>query len=115
LFNYGPLACNSLRDVHVSGQTAKGATSVEVRPLDDFMNHFQAPMVVKIDVEGEELKVLEGGASTFKKFKPLVLVEVHFRSEIDAIVDKMKSYDYTISGQFQDSSNPKGVTYLVCR
>jgi hypothetical protein len=72
-------------------------------------------MVVKIDVEGEELRVLEGGASTFEKFKPLVLVEVHFRSEIDAIVDKMKSYDYTISGQFQDSSNPKGVTYLVCR
>ena len=115
LFNYGPLACNSLRDEHVSGQTPKSVKPVEVRLLDDFMNHFQVPMVLKIDVEGEELKVLEGGATTLEKFKPLVLVEVHFRNEIEVIIDKMKSYAYTITGQFQDSANPKGVTYLVLK
>jgi FkbM family methyltransferase len=115
LFNYGPLACNSLRDAHVSGRTAKAAKPVEVRPLDDFMNHFQVPMVLKIDVEGEELKVLEGGATTLGKFKPLVLVEVHFRNEIDVITDRMKLYGYDITGQFQDLSNPNGVTYLVLK
>jgi len=113
LFNYGPLACNSLRDVHVSGQAAKPAKSVEVRPLDDFANYFQVPMVLKIDVEGEELKVLEGGAATLEKFKPTVVVEVHFRNEVEAIIDEMKGYGYAIRGQFQDLPNLKGVTYLV--
>jgi hypothetical protein len=70
-------------------------------------------MVLKIDVEGEELKVLEGGATTLKKFKPIVLVEVHFRNEVEAIIHEMKVYGYAIKAQFQDLSNSKGVTYLV--
>jgi len=31
-----------------------------VATLDDFSRHFSKPMTVKIDVEGEELRVLDG-------------------------------------------------------
>jgi hypothetical protein len=70
-------------------------------------------MVLKIDVEGEELRVLEGGATTLEEFKPVVIIEVHFRNETEAIINEMKRHDYTIKEQFHDSSNPKGVGYVV--
>ena len=34
--------------------------------------------LVKIDVEGAELDVLEGSFSMLKRYKPKLLIEVHF-------------------------------------
>ncbi len=115
LFNYGPCACNSLRDVHVSGRTARAGDPVEVRPLDDFANYFEAPMVLKIDVEGEELKVLKGGAAVIEKFKPLIVVEVHFENEIGLITEEIKKHAYAIVGIFDDESNGHWPAHLVAR
>ena len=36
-----------------------------------------SPAVVKIDVEGAENMVLEGGRKFIDKFKPVILVEIH--------------------------------------
>jgi FkbM family methyltransferase len=50
--------------------------SVEVSTLDEEMRG-TAPAVVKIDVEGAELAVLEGGRSLLAEVKPIVIFE-HF-------------------------------------
>lgn len=39
-----------------------------------------APNVVKIDVEGAEVDVIEGALRTFEKFRPIVFVEAHSKS-----------------------------------
>jgi FkbM family methyltransferase len=51
---------------------------VKTMKLDDFLKEIKIEKVdiMKIDVEGAELKVLKGGAETLKKYKPLLMIEV---------------------------------------
>ena len=116
LFNYGPPACNSLRSAHSSGRpAAKSGKFVRVRPLDDYSNYFQSPMVLKIDVEGEEMKVLEGATTTLEEYKPMIIVEVHFPNEIRRITEEMEGHNYGIQETIRDPSNPNGQIYCVAK
>lgn len=45
-------------------------------------------MLIKIDVEGHELEVLQGAISTLEKFKPVILLEHHWD-----LVDKDELYN----------------------
>jgi FkbM family methyltransferase len=53
-----------------------------VRTLDEICADL-APSVVKIDVEGDELKVLRGATETLRKHRPVLLVEIHL-NEMEA-------------------------------
>jgi FkbM family methyltransferase len=44
--------------------------------LDDLLDHFPAPQVLKIDVEGAEVEVLGGGSKLLGEVRPAVFVEV---------------------------------------
>lgn len=52
---------------------------IRLTPLDDFMreNEIDRLDVFKMDVEGAELGVLQGGRETFDRFRPVVLLEVN--------------------------------------
>lgn len=50
---------------------------VEAVALDDFIRGRRPPSLIKIDVEGAELHVLEGADELLAKRKPLVICEVH--------------------------------------
>jgi FkbM family methyltransferase len=51
---------------------------VRVRTLDSLLNEgLLAPSLVKIDVEGSESQVLEGGHGLLTRIKPHLLIEVH--------------------------------------
>jgi FkbM family methyltransferase len=113
LFSYGAPACNSLRANHVSGARRGAGRRVKVRLLDDFTSHFLRPMLLKIDVEGEELRVLKGGNVTLENFRPTLVVEVHFRNEIESVMEEMKKHEYFVTEMFQDPTNPQGQVYLV--
>jgi len=66
---------------------------VEVRRLDDFG---LSPDVVKIDVEGREDAVLEGGLETFRRAQPVAIVEnpsTAFVSQLALFGLKPYSYD----------------------
>ena len=78
----------------VSKATSPGATIVEhkedpnivatenvaTETLDAYCNnHNLKPAFLKMDVEGNELKVLKGGIETLKKYKPKILVEIEAR------------------------------------
>ncbi len=113
LFNYGPPACSSLRSVHISGRTARAGKVVQVRQLDDFANYFQTPLVLKIDVEGEEMKVLEGASDTLEHSRPTIVIEVHFQNEIAPIIEEMNRHGYSVTELLRDGSDPGGLSHLV--
>ena len=115
LFRFGPLACNSLRQTHVSGQAARPGKLVDVRPLDDFSNYFRKPMVVKIDVEGEELNVLKGAAGTIEKFRPLIVVEVHFADEFVKVLEELRSHQYSALNPLGPDTSDQWPRYLIAR
>jgi FkbM family methyltransferase len=115
LFSYGPPACSSLRSTHISGLVARPGNSVQIRPLDDFTGYFLSPMILKIDVEGEELRVLEGATRTLNEHKPTIVMEVHFRKDLEPITELLKRNDYDIMPISPEGPNPLGQVYLVAK
>jgi hypothetical protein len=51
---------------------------VEVVTLDSALEHkpFKSIDVIKIDIEGAELRALRGATKTIERFKPLLLIEI---------------------------------------
>ncbi len=56
--------------------------------LDSLLGHFPAPHILKIDVEGAELGVLEGGGKVLGQFRPAIYCEVsrEVRSEVTCLL-----------------------------
>ena len=47
-------------------------------PLDDFVEKYNIiPQIIKIDVEGFELNVLEGAKNTLRTYHPKIIIETH--------------------------------------
>jgi FkbM family methyltransferase len=64
---------------------------------------------IKIDVEGHELSVLKGGADILNNYKPVVLVEVENRHNVDSVADVrnfMHSIGYVGFFIFNGNLNP---------
>ena len=67
---------------HISSPGEEGylrCFSAEVRRLDDLDLDLEGLAFVKCDVEGTELRVLEGAQNTLKMFQPILLVEIEQR------------------------------------
>jgi hypothetical protein len=74
---------------------------VRVATLDSFDLHGVG--LIKIDVEGAELGVLEGAVETLRRFRPLLLVEIeqrHHRAPIGGVFERLRALDY--DGHFLD-------------
>jgi FkbM family methyltransferase len=70
--------------------------------LDDYtMSEDIEPSVLKIDVEGEELAVLQGMTKTLKNYEPILFLEVHPHlletkgESVDEVLSFLKEYDYS--------------------
>lgn len=59
--------------IATGGTTANAAACVPLRALDDF--NLQRVDLLKVDVEGYELPILEGGLQTLRRCRPVVIVE----------------------------------------
>lgn len=55
-----------------------GSLAVETITIDEFVDELNDPRVgvIKTDVEGHDLAVLEGAVNTLRKFQPIVLSEI---------------------------------------
>jgi FkbM family methyltransferase len=78
-----------------------GNKSVKIRTirLDDLVKKFKLKRldIIKIDVEGAELKVLRGAKNTLRKFKPKLIIEVHpLLVKLSSIESLLKKYKYKI-------------------
>jgi FkbM family methyltransferase len=67
---------------------------VEVRTLDSF--GLQKCRLIKIDVEGMELQVLQGAVKTVDKFKPALYVENDRREKAAALIRYLDSIGYAM-------------------
>ncbi len=72
-----------------------GETTVRVQRMDDARSadSLPPPDLMKIDVEGAEVAVLEGAIETLKKHRPLIAMELHGTN--NAVLDVLEKIDYT--------------------
>ncbi len=80
-------------------QTGFEEVDVRLIPLDHIVRKLQLKSIgfVKIDVEGHELEVINGGVETISRFKPLLLVEIearHHRCPIADIFSRVEAIGY---------------------
>lgn len=90
-------AKNFLADVAASTQVGDIVESQRVVTvtLDWLAEHFRAPDVLKIDIEGAELKALEGAASLLNTTRPSIYIEVQ-ETNISAVTTLLQSCGYRL-------------------
>ena len=79
---------------------------IETKKLDDFVIETGIiPDIIKIDIEGAEHLLLEGGTTTLAKYKPILYIEIH--SEYCAIrcYEILNHFDYTLSVIHEEPDN----------
>ena len=83
------------------GATVAGTYTVPLRRLDDEIDNYPAPDVLKVDVEGAGAAVLRGARETLRTHRPVVFIEVHREELSDArtrmIRDELEAADYVIA------------------
>lgn len=89
----------SLEQLHYDGELL--AETIETITLDNFVEKHGLSQLdlIKIDVEGHELKVLQGGARTFKRLNPIVIVEIdifHYKNGTSEIFTYIKDIGYSV-------------------
>lgn len=98
------------RVVSGSSRVAEAGTRtfvVRAERLDD--HHLMGVGFVKIDVEGHELEVIEGGQETLVRERPVLLVEIeqrHHAEPIGVVFDRVASLGYAGSFLFDDAWRP---------
>lgn len=105
-----PLTDNYGRSSIIAQESPDGMP-VPLRRLDDLLRSFDSRYVVKVDVEGAELQVLEGATGVLDRMKPgsWWLVEVHRGAgvEVEAVAGLFTRHGYRVS--FLDDATGKVV------
>ena len=72
--------------------------SVSITKLDDWVKGRKLGRCdfIKIDVEGLEIDVLEGGKLTIEKFRPFILIEVNDKISQDSVVQWLICHKYIV-------------------
>lgn len=79
------------------GKPVKRSLIVEAITGDTFASKTEMPNLIKIDVEGAELKVLEGMANIFNTTKPTMLIEILSDDLLSEIVELLSKFNYSYS------------------
>jgi FkbM family methyltransferase len=87
-------------------------TSVSVSTLDSVLKNIFDPfkkLILKIDVEGMEIQVLNGGAQTINRHRPIILMEWKSQafdsSRAFKLNEFLSNYSYNIARIFLDTQN----------
>ena len=98
---------------HLNAWTDKGSNEVEVRSLDSY--GFDNVSLMKIDVQGYEVSVLNGARKTISKNRPVIFIEVedgqlniygYKPNDVFSILDEL-GYSYTKIGVYDYLALPK--------
>ena len=85
------------------GQTSRGSLSdrgdVEVRALtlDDAVAEHGVPKLVKVDVEGAELQVLDGASRLLQRGETVFVIEVHSDALLHGCRARLAARDYDVA------------------
>jgi FkbM family methyltransferase len=80
------------------GAGLPGSSVIRVRSmaLDDFVRDAPPPDVLKCDVEGAEIEVLEGARSVLQSKRPVIVCEVHSEVGAERVRDLLVQSGYTV-------------------
>lgn len=80
---------------------------LKTNTIDDIIktDNLLLPDIIKIDVEGAELKVLQGGIETIKKHRPELIIEIHNIPMMFHVYEFLKSLNYSIKILDEDNKN----------
>jgi FkbM family methyltransferase len=79
-------------------QYLNGSTNqitVNTRTMDSEVDNNKIPSLIKIDVEGHEVEVLEGAVNTLSKKKPLLIIE-SFPPKQEKVISHLQAYGYNL-------------------
>ena len=90
-----------------------GTEKIQLETLDELLQTQNniALDIIKIDVEGAELKVLEGAAATISAFQPTIVIEYSETTSIDAgynrekMLEKFRMPGYVVYGIAEDPND----------
>ena len=86
---------------------------VKTKTLDSVVSDDNNPSLIKIDVEGHEVEVLEGGRKTLAKIKPLLIVE-SFPPKQQTVLSILQELGYKIiDADHHASINPNTTNLLA--
>jgi len=70
---------------------------IEVVPLDEVILFVGKPLIIKIDVEGYELQVLEGAKTMFARNYGYAQIESFEESRVGPVIDRMARFGWQLS------------------
>lgn len=77
-------------------ENAKKGTLINKIKLDNFINRISSLKLLKIDVEGMEIGVINGAIELIKKFKPIIYVENDRQEHSKNLIELLWSLDYKL-------------------
>ncbi|TWT97964.1 hypothetical protein Pla108_21190 [Botrimarina colliarenosi] len=91
-----PLAEVQVERCYVGRENCHGSTSIPTRSIDAYIaeNALDRLDVIKIDVDGPELEVLDGAMQALERHHPAICVETHSRELTQAVVARLASLGY---------------------
>jgi len=81
----------------VDGESKWPTLKLTTLRLDDFVRANPAPDFLKIDVEGEEARVLLGAASLLEQHGPAICCELHSNALAEEVVSILTAHGYRLS------------------
>ncbi len=95
------------------------AHPVEIKVLDELLDENTVPKLIKIDVEGFELPVLQGAEQTIRKHQPILVVEYspnranhHQEFELFDFLEDLDIYNfYKLAGSKEKQSDLVKITH----
>lgn len=78
---------------------------IVVTTLPQLVHDDETVGVIKVDVEGDELAVLEGSLRLIERDAPVIAVEVHDPLDVAAVQKLLSPFDYVAVGLFGRSDN----------
>jgi FkbM family methyltransferase len=90
---------------------------VEVAQLDTvvFRRNSPRPNLIKIDVEGAELDVIEGASRTMRECRPVVLLEAHSLALAAACQQKFHQLGYQLREVGSSAGNNHGTRHFLAK
>ena len=121
LYNFGLADINSYVELEVApfmlrpGENSQSMVfgpakrKIQFRRLDDVALRGKFPYLIKIDVDGGELKVIEGGAKTFRK-AAVVIIEgrLHGMVNMSTIIHVMSELNFKLFDMFNRRYSEEG-------
>ncbi len=83
-------------DAQQEGYKLRPVRAVKIDTYLETIGWANAPDFLKIDVEGHELKVLEGAILTIERYLPDMLIEIHSKALGEEIIEMLGNFEYDI-------------------